>query len=221
MMKFAILAITMILGGNAMAQGTGTISNGTQSNAQQATSVNVNIGSGAGGPDVATNAVTPAASTLAYTGSYTVKSAPTVYAPSLTASVTETCWGSVSAAVSVIGVGATGAATIKDQDCNRRLNAAVAWRMDRKDIAFNIMCQDESFRAAAAKTNAPCVDDLPKISSSAAALVAPASGVTAPAIDSTATSVGPVPTGSADNGRAGPDASRRQVAGLTQPVTTH
>ena len=48
---------------------------------------------------------------MGYTGSYTVKSAPTVYAPSLTASVTETCWGSVSAAVSVVGVGATGAAT--------------------------------------------------------------------------------------------------------------
>ena len=161
-MKRAIAVMMMVLGGSAMAQGTGTISNGTQSNAQQATSVNVDIGSGTGGSVGVSNAqVTPTESMVGYTGSYTVKSAPTVYAPSLTASVTETCWGSVSAAVSVVGVGATGAATIKDQDCNRRLNAAVAWRMDRKDIAFNIMCQDDSFRAAASKTNAPCVDDVP------------------------------------------------------------
>lgn len=66
--------------------------------------------------------------------------------------------------VRVIGVGATGAATIKDQDCNRRLNAAVAWRMDRKDVAFNIMCQDDSFRAAAATTKTPCDIDVPKVS---------------------------------------------------------
>jgi hypothetical protein len=159
-MKHAAIAAMILASGGAMAQGSSTITNGTQSTAQQATNVNVNVGSNPGGAPNAQPA--PTESTLGYTGSYSVKSAPTVYAPSLTASVTETCWGSVSAAISVVGVGATGAATIKDADCNRRLNAAIAWRMDRKDIAFNIMCQDESFRAAAAKTNAPCVDDRPK-----------------------------------------------------------
>ncbi|WP_146166272.1 hypothetical protein [Trinickia symbiotica] len=168
-MQKAIVAVTaMLLSGIAMAQANGTITNGTQSTAQQATNVNVNIGTGSqgSGPAGVANAQTiPAESTVGYSGSYTVKSAPTVYAPSLTASVTETCWGSVSAAVSVVGVGATGAATIKDADCNRRLNAAVAWRMDRKDIAFNIMCQDDSFRAAAAQTNSPCLEDKPKVAS--------------------------------------------------------
>jgi hypothetical protein len=135
----------------SLTQASGTITNGTQSTAQPANQVNVNVGTGGSGlAGVANTQQVPAQSEIGYTGSYTVKSAPTVYAPSLTASVTETCWGSVSAAVSVVGVGATGAATIKDQDCNRRLNAAVSWRMDRKDIAFNIMCQDDSFRAAAA-----------------------------------------------------------------------
>ena len=151
-MKHAIVVGLMLLSGGAMAQTTGTITNGTQSNAQLANQVNVNVGTGSGAdPSGVANAQqVPAQSQIGYSGSYTVKSAPTVYAPSLTASVTETCWGSVSAAVSVVGVGATGAATIKDQDCNRRLNAAVSWRMDRKDIAFNIICQDDSFRAAAA-----------------------------------------------------------------------
>ncbi|HTI18636.1 MAG TPA: hypothetical protein VL598_13300 [Trinickia sp.] len=165
-MKYVVAIVTVLLSGGAMAQTNGTITTGTQSNAQQATNVNVNVEAGAAG---ASNLGLPAQTAVAYSGSYTVKSAPTVYAPSLTASVTETCWGSVSAGVSVVGVGATGAATIKDLDCNRRLNAAVAWRMDRKDIAFNIMCQDDSFRAAAAKTNAPCVED----TSASTAMIAP------------------------------------------------
>lgn len=167
-MKYAIVVGMMLLSGGAMAQATGTITNGTQSTAQLANQVNVNVGTGGGSnPNGVANAqLVPTQSEVGYTGSYTVKSAPTVYAPSLTASVTETCWGSVSAAVSVVGVGATGAATIKDQDCNRRLNAAVAWRMDRKDISFNIMCQDDSFRAAAATTKTPCDIDVPKVSAS-------------------------------------------------------
>jgi len=164
-MKYAIVVGMMLLSGGAIAQTTGTITNGTQSTSTLANEVNVNVGTGTGAnTSGVANAQVPAQSEVGYTGSYTVKSAPTVYAPSLTASVTETCWGSVSAAVSVVGVGATGAATIKDQDCNRRLNAAVAWRMDRKDIAFNIMCQDDSFRAAAAATKTPCDIDVPKVS---------------------------------------------------------
>ncbi|WP_164707960.1 hypothetical protein [Paraburkholderia phosphatilytica] len=196
-MKYAIAMVMVLLSGSAMAQANGTITNGTQSTAQQATNVNVNIGSGSGtGTSGVSNAqLTPTESTVGYTGSYTVKSAPTVYAPSLTASVTETCWGSVSAAVSVVGVGATGAATIKDQDCNRRLNAAVAWRMDRKDIAFNIMCQDESFRAAAAKTNSPCVDDAPKAAAATtAAPAATAAVATKPAPAPTAPATAPAAT---------------------------
>lgn len=171
MKRVTVVLMLLQVVGNVQAQDNG-ITNGTQSNAQQSTNVNVNVGAGTGSGGAVPNAlVTPSEATVGYTGSYTVKSAPTVYAPSLTASVTETCWGSVSAAVSVVGVGATGAATIKDQDCNRRLNAAVAWRMDRKDIAFNIMCQDESFRAAAARTNAPCLDDVQKTSAMTAPVV--------------------------------------------------
>jgi hypothetical protein len=221
-MKYAIAMVMVLLSGSAMAQANGTITNGTQSTAQQATSVNVNIGTGSSGTSGVSNAqVTPTESTLGYTGSYTVKSAPTVYAPSLTASVTETCWGSVSAAVSVVGVGATGAATIKDQDCNRRLNAAVAWRMDRKDIAFNIMCQDESFRAAAAKTNSPCFDDMPK--AAAAPTVAPAATAavatkpaTAPAAPATTPAATTAPAASATT----PAQSTAATAAASAPATT-
>jgi hypothetical protein len=151
LLKPAVSIAAAVLATSCFAQASsGTITNGTNSNAEQSVNVNNqigNFGSGSGSQDVT------------YHGTYTMKNAPTVYAPSLTASMTETCWGSVSAAVSVVGVGATGAATIKDYDCNRRLNAAVAWRMGRQDVAFNLMCQDTDFRKAAEGTDHPCRDE--------------------------------------------------------------
>lgn len=147
--SFASLALVVLLSytGVVFADTDSTISNSTNSNAQQGVNVNVENGLGGGGSGE---------QDVGYHGSYTVKSAPTVYAPSLTASISETCWGSVSGGFSVVGAGATLAFTIKDYDCNRRLTAGVAWRMGRTDVAFNLMCQDDSFRAAAADTDKPC-----------------------------------------------------------------
>lgn len=164
MKQIAVLLAALALTSAAFAQtsttttnnpSTGSITNGTASNAV----LNVQIGAtGASGAGSSTGAGT---TDVAYHGSYTVKSAPSIQAAALTASITETCWGSVSGGVSVVGVGVTAAATIKDYDCNRRLNAAVAGRMGRMDIAFNMMCQDDSFRAAAENTDKPCPSNLP------------------------------------------------------------
>ena len=101
------------------------VTSGTNSNAQQTSTITNEVAFPSGGP-----------TTVTYDGAYTVRSAPAVYAPSLTASVTETCWGSVSGGVSVVGVGATAAATIKDDSCNRRLDAAVAWRRTVTTLRF-------------------------------------------------------------------------------------
>jgi hypothetical protein len=141
-MKFVALCLALCA---TVAHADNSIQSGTQSTAQQQSNVNNTVNFPSGGP-----------STITYDGGYTAKTVPTVYAPGLTASVTETCWGSVSAAASFVGVGVAGGATIKDLDCNKRLNASVAWKMDRKDIAFNIMCQEDDFRAAAALTDKPC-----------------------------------------------------------------
>lgn len=143
-MKYLVL-VAALLSLPAWAQSSSSFTAGTSSASQQQSSINNSIAFPSGGN-----------SEVGYNGSYTVKSAPTVYAPGLTASVTETCWGSVSGGVSVIGVGATLGTTIKDMDCNHRLNAAVAWRMERHDIAFQIMCQEADFRDAAARTQEPC-----------------------------------------------------------------
>jgi len=142
--KIAVAGV-LLFAGAAWAQTTPTMTSGTTSTSSQTSTVSNTVVLPSGG-----------ASDVTYHGAYDVRTTPTVYAPALTASVTETCWGSISAAVSVVGVGATAAGTIKDMDCNKRLNAAVAWRMDRKDIAFNIMCQEDDFREAAALTDHPC-----------------------------------------------------------------
>lgn len=145
--KIAVAGV-LLFSGAAWAQTTPTMTSGTTSTSSQTSTVSNTVVLPSGG-----------SSDVTYHGSYDVRTTPTVYAPGLTASVTETCWGSISAAVSVVGVGATAAGTIKDLDCNKRLNAAVAWRMDRKDIAFNIMCQEDDFREAAAQTDHPCGDN--------------------------------------------------------------
>lgn len=145
--RYFVMAGALLMATSAWAQTSPSITSGTNSNAAQSSNVTNTVNFPSGG-----------ASDVTYHGSYDVRTPPTVYAPGLTASMSETCWGSVSAAVSVVGVGATAGGTIKDLDCNRRLNAAVAWRMDRKDIAFNIMCQQDDFRAAAALTDRPCID---------------------------------------------------------------
>jgi hypothetical protein len=145
MNKYMLATAMLLTSSMVWAQSTGSITNGTNSTASQQSSVSNNVILPSGGN-----------SYIDYGGDYTVRSAPTIYAPGLTASVTETCWGSVSGGVSVVGVGVTGGATVKDLDCNKRLNAAVAWKMGRQDIAFNIMCQEDDFRNAAAMTDKPC-----------------------------------------------------------------
>lgn len=122
------------------------INTATESTAQQQSNMQnaINIGG------------TPAEQTVRYQGGYEVKNAPNAYAPGLTASATETCMGSVSGSISGMGFGVAGGATVKDEGCNRRLTASVAWKMDRKDIAFNVMCQEPVFREAAALTSTPC-----------------------------------------------------------------
>ena len=147
MKKLAAAALALAVASASSIAFAQTVTSGTQSAATQSSSVNNQVVLQSGGTST---------DNVDYRGSYTVKSAPTLYAPGLTASITETCWGSVSAGVSVVGVGVSGGATIKDLDCNKRLNAAVAWRMERKDIAFNIMCQEDDFREAAALTDKPC-----------------------------------------------------------------
>jgi hypothetical protein len=92
-----------------------------------------------------------------YSGEYSVKSAPTVYAPNLTTGGIETCLGSVSGGASWMGGGVSIGGTKPDEECNRRMDANVAWKMDQKELSLAIMCDSDVFGKAAAKLRPnPC-----------------------------------------------------------------
>lgn len=120
-----------------------TVTSGTNSTASQASTVNVVVGSGIAGSSGISE------SKQEYAGEYSVKSAPTVYAPNLTTGGIETCLGSVAGGVSFMGGGFSAGSTTPDEECNVRMTANVAWKMGDKDLAVSIMCESAVYRKAA------------------------------------------------------------------------
>src|SRR5579872_3275435 len=77
-----------------------------------------------------------------------LKTNPEVFAPGLTTTLTETCMGSSSLGVSVLGFGASGGTTWQDHQCVRRLNAReLAQTIGDREAARELLCgDDEIFR---------------------------------------------------------------------------
>jgi len=77
-----------------------------------------------------------------------VVTTPPVYSPALTTTLTETCMGSSSLGVSVLGWGASGGTTWSDHQCVRRLNAReLAQTIGDREAAKELLCgDDEIFR---------------------------------------------------------------------------
>jgi outer membrane protein OmpA-like peptidoglycan-associated protein len=77
-----------------------------------------------------------------------IKTVPTVFTPALTTTLTETCMGSSSLGVSVLGFGASGGTTWQDHQCIRRLNAReLAQTLGDREAAREVLCgDDEIFR---------------------------------------------------------------------------
>lgn len=128
---------------------TSTASTGS-STAQQQNSVGVSNTLNFPAPPPTTNA------NVNYGGDYTVRSAPTVYAPSLTNSLSETCLGSASGGVSGPGFGVTLGKTTTDEGCERRLNAAIMAKLGMTDISFRIMCESKQVFDASKGSAHPC-----------------------------------------------------------------
>jgi hypothetical protein len=74
-------------------------------------------------------------------GTQTIKSAPSMVAPGLTAAGLETCLGSASGGVSAVGFGITGGSTYKDEDCTARLDSRTLFAMGLKAAAVARLCQ--------------------------------------------------------------------------------
>lgn len=115
-------------------------------------------GSGVGGAtqNAATNPSDPPTQRVEYSGTQTVKTNPSIAAPSLTTTLSDTCMGSVSLGVSVPGVGVTGGATLVDAACVRRLDSREFRAMGLNDVALALLCQSEENRKAVEATGHDC-----------------------------------------------------------------
>ena len=68
----------------------------------------------------------------------------TAFAPGLTSSAVETCFGSASAGFGSAWFGGfTGATTYKDYSCERRLNARVLAQLGARDAGLTILCRGD------------------------------------------------------------------------------
>jgi len=91
-----------------------------------------------------------------YGGGYTVKAAPAVVAPALTTSFSDTCMGSSSFGLSLVGLGATAGTTMVDEACVRRLDSREFRAMGLNDVALALLCQSSSNRKAVEATGRSC-----------------------------------------------------------------
>ena len=94
------------------------------------------------------NSSTPAHQSLA--------TAPQIYAPSLSTTLTETCMGSASVGISVVGGGGTIGKTYTDTQCVRRLNARELANQGWHAEACEVLLGDPEVAKAFGKTGRTC-----------------------------------------------------------------
>ncbi|HIA2373966.1 TPA: chemotaxis protein CheA, partial [Burkholderia contaminans] len=153
-------------GGNA------TSSSGVRGSGNSSVNVNVTMPSGtSGGSNVTPQSVsslqssgapgtnpynTQTSENVNYSGTQTIKTNPSIQAPGLTTTLSDTCMGSVSVGVSFPGFGATGGTTLVDQACVRRLDAREFRAMGLTDVALALLCQSDANRRAVEATGHLC-----------------------------------------------------------------
>jgi hypothetical protein len=86
---------------------------------------------------------------------------PTVAAPGLAAAGIETCLGSASGGLSVMGGGITFGATKVDEGCTIRLLARQLFAFGLRRAALALMCQDQRVADAMGVAGSPCPAPLP------------------------------------------------------------
>jgi hypothetical protein len=137
---------------SSTATGTG-VGVAKSSSASQAVAISGQGGRG-GNSNSSLTVTTPANTTatvnqnLNTSGTSTIKNVPTVFAPGLAAAGLETCLGSVSAGVGVIGTGVSFGTTIPDPGCAARLDARTLWSMGLQKAAVTRLClQPDIYRS--------------------------------------------------------------------------
>jgi hypothetical protein len=128
--------------------GTSSATTGPSSSNQNQTQAQ-NADNNGNAQSITFNSVTPTKTTL--------RTAPQVYAPAMTTTLTETCMGSTSAGLSVVGFGGTFGSTWNDEQCVRRLNAReMAQTLGDRDAARALLCQDKHVAEAYAAIGQDC-----------------------------------------------------------------
>ena len=118
---------------NSVAIGGGNATGGRATGGNSSSALTVNNNGQPSGTVTSTNVTT--------SGSTSVKTVPSVFAPGLGAAGLETCLGSVSGGGSAMGWGATFGTTIPDPGCAARLDARTLWAMGLKGAAVARLCQ--------------------------------------------------------------------------------
>jgi len=85
-----------------------------------------------------------------------VVTTPTIAAPGLAAAGVETCLGSASGGLSLMGGGITFGSTKVDEGCTIRLLARQLFAFGLQKAAVALMCQDDRVAAAMAIAGSPC-----------------------------------------------------------------
>lgn len=94
----------------------------------------------------------------AYSGGYRVESVPSVSAPALTTTLTETCMGSTTGGLAVMGFGISGGTTWKDEECIRRLNAReLANTLGERDASKELLCGNQEINEVYKALGRPCI----------------------------------------------------------------
>jgi len=89
---------------------------------------------------------------------------PTVVAPGLAAAGVETCLGSASGGLSVLGGGLTFGSTMVDEGCTIRLLARQLYAFGLQKAALALMCQDQHVVAAMYAAGSPCPRSFAEVS---------------------------------------------------------
>lgn len=114
-------------------------------NASVPITVNNGVGNGNGGQP----------NTSYYYGDQTVRTAPTVYAPSVVGG--NLCAIGASGAVSFLGGGFAMGATWESKNCEERQRAALLYNMGEKRAAVELACNNRSTYDAMKRAGTPCV----------------------------------------------------------------
>lgn len=95
--------------------------------------------------------------TQTYGGGYTDRQAPAVVGPGLTTTLQDTCMGSTSGGLSLLGFGLVGGSTWKDEECIRRLNAReLVSSLGDREAAKELMCGNPEINAVYSALGRPC-----------------------------------------------------------------